>query len=154
MTYKPWQLGDNLLGEKKRISLELGSNFNQIESYFDNDVNDAVPAVGIVKCALGGHEVFGRDKTWLSYWHNPDPINGSIGCAVILPAEAARKESVTGDNHNLLLARLNDSGSIVYYAGACWGKTPGFDSEEKWLKHVQKKVRSIENPLKIEVLSE
>jgi hypothetical protein len=154
ITYKPWQVGDNPSGETKRISLDLGSNFNRIESRFDADVNDAVLAVGIVKSANGGKAELGPDKTWLSYWKNADGGNGSIGCAVILPSEAARNESVAADNHNLLLARLNDSGSIVYYAGACWSRTPEFDSEDKWLKCVQKKIRLIENPMNIEVFTE
>jgi hypothetical protein len=154
LTYKPWQLGAKTSGEKKRISLDLGSNFNRIESYFDSDVNDVILAVGIVKSANGGHEVFGQDKTWLSYWHNPDPVNGSIGCAVILPKKAAKKASTTADNHNILLAKLNNSRSIVYYAGACWSKIPDFNSEKKWLSHVQKKALLIEKPLIIEVLSE
>jgi hypothetical protein len=150
LTYKPWQVGDETSGETKRISLDLGSNFNRIESRFDADVNNAVLAVGIVKSTNGGKATFGPDKKWLSYWQNADGGNGSIGCAVILPAEAARNESVTADNHNLLLGRLNDLDSIVYYAGACWSKTPEFNSQEKWLKCVQKKVRLIENPLKVE----
>ena len=154
LTYKPWQLGAKTSGEKKRISLDLGSNFNQIESFFDGDVNDTVPAVGVVESAGGGNAVFGPDKTWLGYWQNADGGNGSIGCAVILPKEAARNDSVTADNHNILLARLNGRGSVVYYAGACWNRSADFDSEEKWLKHIQKKARLIESPLKIEVLSE
>jgi hypothetical protein len=153
LTYKPWQVGDETSGETKRISLDLGSNFNRIESRFDADVNNAVLAVGIVKSTNGGKATFGPDKKWLSYWQNADGGNGSIGCAVILPAEAARNESVTADNHNLLLGRLNDLDSIVYYAGACWSKTPEFNSQEKWLKCVQKKVRLIENPLKVELLT-
>jgi pectinesterase len=154
LTYKPWQVGDIQSGETKRISLDLGSNLNRIESRFDADVNNPVLAVGIVKSANGGKAVFGPDKTWLSYWQNADSGNGSIGCAVILPKETARNECATADNHNIMLARLNNSRSIVYYAGACWSKTPEFDSEEKWLKLVQKKTRLIEEPLKVEVLSE
>jgi hypothetical protein len=153
LTYNPWQVGDEPSGETKRISLDLGSNFNRIESRFDADVNNPVLAVGIVKSANGGKAKFGPDKTWLSYWQNADGGNGSIGCAVILPAGAARNESVTADNHNLLLGRLNDSGSIVYYAGACWSKTPEFDKQEEWLKCVQKKIQMIENPLKVEMLT-
>jgi hypothetical protein len=153
LSYKPWQIGDEPSGETKRISLDLGSNFNRIESRFDADVNNPVLAVGIVKSANGGKAEFGPDKTWLSYWQNADGGNGSIGCAVILPAEAAREKSVTADNHNLLLGRLNDKHSIVYYAGACWSKTPEFDNQEKWLNCVQKKLRLIGNPVKVEVLT-
>jgi hypothetical protein len=153
LTYKPWQVGDKTAGETKRISLDLGSNFNHIESSFDSDINDAIIVVGIVKCALGGHEVFGEDRAWLSYWHNPDPVNGSIGCAVILPKDVAGNTSITTDKHNLLHVKLDRSSSIAYCAGACWSKTPDFDTEEKWLEHVRKKVRLIENPLKVEMLT-
>jgi unsaturated rhamnogalacturonyl hydrolase len=153
LTFASWELGSKTSGEKKRISLDLGSNFNHIESSFGSGINDVTIVVGIVKCALGGHEVFGEDKTWLSYWHNPDPVNGSIGCAVILPKDAAGNTSITTDKHNLLHVKLDRSNSIAYYAGACWSKTPDFDSEEKWLKCVQKKVRLIENPLKVEMLT-
>ncbi|MGD9109534.1 MAG: DUF4861 family protein, partial [Phycisphaerales bacterium] len=152
LTYKPWKLGDKISGEKKRISLDLGSNFNFIESSFSSDVDDAAIVTGIVNCTLGGNAVFGEDKTWLSYWHNPDETNGSIGCTVILPKGAAKNESANIDNHSLLCVKLSNSRSVAYYAGACWSKGADFISEEEWLKHVQKKVRLIENPLKVEVL--
>lgn len=153
LTYKPWQVGDIESGETKRISLDLGSNFNRIESCFDADVNNLVLAVGIVRSVNEGKAEFGTDKTWLSYWQKADGGNGSIGCAVILPVESARNESVTADNHNLLLGRLDDNRSIIYYAGACWNRKSEFDSQEKWLNYVRKKVRLIENPLKVELLT-
>jgi pectinesterase len=151
LTYKPWQVGEKSAGETKTISLDLGSNFNRIESRFDADVNDPVLAVGVVEWR-DGHAVFAPDKTWLSYWQKADGGSGFIGCAVILPKEAARNESVTAEKHNLLLAKLNSNRSIVYYAGACWSRSQDFDSEQKWLDCIQKKVRLLENPLKIEVL--
>jgi hypothetical protein len=154
LTYKPWQIGDKKAGETKRISLDLGSNLNLIESRFDADVNDVTFAVGIVKCERGGHTIYADDNSRLIYWQNPDPNFGIIGCAVILPKNAARNKSVDEEKNYLLLAKPNGQRSITYYAGAGWDKTPDFDSEEKWLDYVQKKARLIENPLKIEVLSE
>jgi pectinesterase len=154
LTYKPWQFGDKKAGEIKKISLDLGSNFNRIESRFDADVNDVILAVGIVKCERSGKPTYAKDKSWMGYWENPDPNFGIVGCAVILPKNAARNESVDEKNNCLLLAKPNGLRSIVYYAGACWNKTPDFDSEEKWLSFVQKKARLIEKPLNIEVLGD
>lgn len=153
LTYKPWNLGAKTSGEKKRITLDLGSNFNKIQSTFDSDINDVILAVGIVKTANGGNAVFSDDKTTLTYWANPDPNNGTIGCAVILPKTAARNQSAVTDNQNILLAKLSDANSITYYTGACWSKSPDFNSEEKWLTYVKNKALLIENPLKIEVLT-
>lgn len=152
LTYKPWQFGNKKVGEIKRISLDIGSNFNRIESRFDADVNDVTFAVGIVKCERGGHPTYAKDKSWLGYWQNPDPTFGAIGCAVILPTKTAGYESAEDNNNNLILIKPKDSRSIAYYAGAGWSKTPDFDNEEKWLSYVQKKARLIEKPLKIEVL--
>lgn len=154
LTYKPWNMGGKMSGETKRISIDLGSNFNRMQSRFDGDVSGATAAAGVVKNPGGGNALFGEDKTWLSYWHNPDPNNGSIGCAVILPKNAAKIDSATTENQNVLLIKLEDNNSITYYAGACWSKSPGFESEEKWLAHVKNKALVIENPLKVEVISE
>ncbi|MGB8226518.1 MAG: DUF4861 domain-containing protein [Sedimentisphaerales bacterium] len=153
LTYKPWQFGDRKVGETKRISLDLGSNFNRIESRFDADVNDVTLAVGIVKCEKrGGHEIFAKDKRWLSYWQNIHPKFGTIGCGVILPKDAARNESVDESKNYLLLAKPNGFRSITYYAGAGWSKSAQFDSEAKWTAFVEKTARLIENPVKIKVV--
>ena len=151
LTYKPWQMGNKKAGETKRISLDLGSNLNRIESRFDADVNDVILAVGIVKCERSGKPTYAKDKNLMIYWQNPDPNFGIIGCAVILPKDAARNESVDESKNYLLLAKANKSNSITYYAGACWNKFSDFETEEKWQKFIEKKARLIETPLKIEV---
>ena len=154
LTYKPWQFGDKskMVGETKRISLDLGSNLNCVQSRFDSDVNDVALAIGIVKCKKGGRQVFAKDKTSLTYWQNPNPRFGVIGCAVILPKNAARNKSVDETNNYLLLAKPNGRRSITYYAGACWNKSADFNSEKKWLKFVKQKAQQLQSPLKVEVL--
>ena len=153
LTYKPWQFGDRMVGETKRISLDLGSNFNRIQSRFDSDVNDVSFAVGIVKYKKGGHQIIAKDKSSLTYWQNPDPSFGVIGCAVILPKNAARNKSAEDKNHYLLLAKPNGRRSITYYAGACWNKSADYSSEKKWLNFVKQKAQQIESPLKIEIVA-
>ena len=152
LTYKPWQLGDKMVGETKTITLDLGSNLNRIQSRFDSDVNDISLAIGIVKCKRGGRKVFANNKTTLTYWQNPDPKFGSIGCAVILPKNAARNKSVNEKDNYLLLAKPNGYRSITYYAGACWNKSADFTSEKQWTRFIKQKAQQLESPLKVEVL--
>lgn len=154
LTYKPWQMGNKKAGEIVRISLDLGSNLNHIESRFDADVNDIVFAAGIVQCNRGGEPIYANDKSEIIYWQNPDPNFGTIGCAIILPKEATRNESVDEKNNYLLLAKTNKANKISYYSGACWNRYSEFDSEEKWVKYVEKKGREIANPIKIEAINE
>ncbi len=152
LTYKPWQCGEKKIGETKRISLDLGSNFNRIESRFDADVKDVTFAVGIVKCERGGHPTYAKDKRWLSYWQDIHPKFGTLGCGVILPKNAARNKSVDEEKNELLLAKANGLRSITYYAGAGWSKSEEFENEKKWTAFVEKTARLIENPLKVKVV--
>ena len=153
LTYKPWQFAGKMVGETKRFTLDLGSNLNRIQSRFDSDVNDVSLAVGIVKDKRGGHPVFAKDKTSLTYWQNPDSKFGTIGCAVILPKNAARNKSVDEKKNYLLLAKPNGCRSLTYYAGACWNKSADFTSEKNWLKFIKQKAQQLESLLKVEVLS-
>jgi hypothetical protein len=153
LTYKPWNAGDKKISESRRISLDLGSNFNCITSRFSADINDAAFAVGIVKNPSGGHETYSSEKNVLCYWHNPDPNFGSIGCAVIIPS-ATLKQSQSTVNHNLIIMTPADKRTFSYYAGAGWSRTPEFSDEQKWVAFVQKKARCIASPLTIEFISE
>jgi hypothetical protein len=151
LTYKPWQMGGKSVGETKRIILDLGSNFNRIESRFDADVNDVNFAVGIVKCERGGTLAVAGDKGWLAYWQKPDEKLGSIACGLIVPKVSSKGEFVDEEKNNMLLAKADKNNVIVYYAGAAWSRTPEFDSREKWNSFVEKTARLIQNPLKVEL---
>jgi pectinesterase len=153
LTYKPWKLGIKTAGETKRISLDLGSYFNRIESRFDKDVNDITFAVGIVKCERGGQAIYAKDNSWLCYWQNSEPNFGIIGCAVILPTKIKGRLSVEDEKHYLILTKPDSSNSITYYAGACWNRMSETETEEKWLAITQKKLRTLENPLKTEIIT-
>ena len=120
LRYKPWQMGDEKIGEVKRISLDAGANFNHIESRFDGNVKNTMLAVGIVKCKRGGKATYAKNKNWLVYWENPHPKFGIIGCGVILPKGAVRGKSAEDGENNFLLGKLNGKNSISYYAGAGW----------------------------------
>lgn len=151
LTYKPWEMGGGKkIGEVKRFSLDKGSNFNRIESKFDWDVKDIAFAAGIVKCERGGKATYAKENNFLGYWQNPHQKFGVIGCAVILPKEAAGNKAVENEKNYMLLAKAKNN-SVVYYAGAGWDKTAGFETEEKWNAFIEKTAKLIENPLKIEV---
>jgi hypothetical protein len=153
LTYKPWQAGKKNVGETKRITLDLGSNFNRVESRFDTDVNDVNFAVGITKCERGGTLAVAGDKGWLAYWQKPDEKLGSIACGVIVPKAYAACEFVDELKNNILLVKADKNNTIVYYAGAAWSRTPEFGSREKWSAFVGKQARIFAFPLKVEIFS-
>lgn len=151
LTYKPWQMGKKIVGETKRITLDLGSNFNRIESRFDADVNDVNFAVGITKCQRGGTLAVAGDKNWMAYWQKPNEKLGSIACGVIVPKNISTGQYIIEEKNNILLAKADKNNVIVYYAGAAWSRTPEFDSREKWNNFVEKTARLIKTPLKVEL---
>jgi len=150
LCYKPWQMGDVKVSEVKRITLDKGSNFNRIESKFYADVNNVTFAVGIVKCERNGNVTCSKDSSWLSYWQNPDPNFGIIGCAVILPVKSGGYQSAEDEKNYFILTKAKNN-SVIYYAGAGWNKTAGFESEEKWTAFVERTAKLIENPLQIQI---
>lgn len=151
LTYKSWQAGKKTVGETKRITLDLGSNFNRIESRFAADVNDVNFAVGIVKCERGGTLEVAGDKDWLAYWQKSDEKLGSIACGLIVMKTYSANEFVDEEKNNMLLAKADKNNAVVYYAGAAWSRTPEFDSREKWNSFVEKTAKLIQNPLKVEL---
>ena len=153
LTYKPWQAGKKTVGETKRITLDLGSNFNLIESRFDADVNDVNFAVGIAKCQRGGTLAVAGDKSWLAYWQKPDEKLGSIACGLIVPKGISAGQFIIEEKNNMLLAKADKNNTIVYYAGAAWSRTPEFDSREKWSAFVEKQARIFACPLKVEIFA-
>ncbi|MEN6383937.1 MAG: DUF4861 family protein [Phycisphaerales bacterium] len=150
LTYRQWNVGGGKkTGEVKRITLDKGWNFNKIESKFSNNVKDVKFAVGIVKCERGGNATFGILNEYMGYWQKIDKNFGIIGCGVILSPDSVINEKREDQDNNMLLAEAKDN-FVVYYAGACWNKNKGFETEEKWNALIRQTERRIKNPVKIE----
>jgi len=151
LTYKPWDMGGGeKIGEVKRISLDIGSNFNKIESRFEADVKNATLAVGVTKNERNRKATYLKNNSVLCTWEDAEPRFGIIGCGVVLPKDEAMKKTADDGKNYLLFAKAKNN-SVIYYAGAGWNRTAGFETKEKWNAFVEKKARLIENPLKIEI---
>ncbi|MDD5011051.1 MAG: DUF4861 domain-containing protein [Phycisphaerae bacterium] len=151
LKYKPWQMGDKKIGEVKRISLDVGSNFNHIESRFDGNVKKMVLAIGVTKVERNRKATYNKDKNILCTWEDGDKRFGIIGCGVILPKETAVNKSAEDGGNYMLLAKANNKNTVSYYAGAGWNRRPEFRNKERWRAFVEKKARLIENPLIIKI---
>ncbi|MFA5293224.1 MAG: DUF4861 domain-containing protein [Phycisphaerae bacterium] len=150
LSYKPWDMGGKKIGEVKRISLDISSNFNRIESRFGADVKDITFAVGVTKKERNRKAAYSKNKRVLSTWEDAEPRFGIIGCGVILPKEAAMGKTADDGENYLLLAKAKNN-SIVYYAGAGWNRTAGFETKEKWNAFAENTAKLIANPLVIKI---
>ncbi len=170
LTYDAWDAGGRQVTERKRISIDAGSNMSRAESIFAGD--EAAPmdvGIGIAQRAAEG--VISKDEAagWMTYWQAPDRDRGSIGCAVILPAggvhtfvaESASVPAVAPERQlapgveglppigNLLgIARVDPGRPFVYYFGAGWSKSGDFPTEASWTRYVNHVAERLASPLR------
>ena len=148
LIYEEWDMAGRKVSEVKRVSLDLGSNFNRFESAFRADgTGDLTIAAGLN--AQNSHKPgkINNGEGWVTVWLPGDgKNNGMVGTAVILPG-GTFKEVI---DQAVLLAPAKPGTSFVHYAGACWDKGLDFKDRESWNAHVQAFAAKLKSPLKVE----
>ena len=82
-------------------------------------------------------------------WEPLPETNGSLGCAVVLPAGAAATIRPT-DLDTFMVAKASPGAPFVYYMGSDWSKRGGGAADAgAWTKAVQEQVRDIAAPVKV-----
>ena len=146
--YAPFEAGGGKVTETKRITLDAGSNFNRIASTFKVEGGGPALSVGV---GIGKHKGadLKTDKHWMRTWEPLPETNGSLGCAVILPAGAAATIRPT-DLDTFMVAKASPGVPFVYYMGSDWSKRGGGAADAgAWTKAVQEQVRDIGAPVKV-----
>lgn len=122
LTYAPWEVDGKTIRETKTITLEAGSNFNQIESRFEVEPSGPMTvAIGVVERRGRGEVTTDRAAGTLSYWEPETGANGHIGCALVIDPD--RIEEIRHEQgHHFILVTVPPGEPLVYYAGAGWSK--------------------------------
>jgi rhamnogalacturonyl hydrolase YesR len=172
LTYDSWDAGGRKVAERKRISIDAGSNMSRAESVFSSDEASPIEVgIGLAQRAAPG-AVTAKDEQagWMAYWQAPDRDRGSIACAVVLPAGvapsfveetasvpavAAGKQLTPGIEGlppvgNLLgVTRVEVGKPLVYYFGAGWSKSGDFPDSETWVRFVSQFAERVKVPLEV-----
>jgi hypothetical protein len=146
--YAPFEAGAAKLTETKRITLDAGSSFNRMASTFKVEGGGPALQVGV---GIGKHKGadLKTDKHWMRTWEPLPETNGSLGCAIILPAGAAATIRPT-DLDTFMVAKASPGVPFVYYMGSDWSKRGGGAADAgAWTKAVQEQVRDIAAPVKV-----
>ena len=149
LTYLPWEAGSGRqVSERKRITLDAGSNMNRFESAYTVAGGVAAPswAAGIKK-AKAAEVRAERAQGWLRTW---EPLGdaGHLGCGIVLdPGRLA--DVVEADGNTLLAARAE--GGARYYAGSAWDRSGDFAGVADWDRYLAEWAQRIAAPLRIEV---
>ena len=151
LTYAPWQANSRTIREKKRISLDLGSNLSRFESQLQPSQPVPNYTIGITLHDKKGEVAGNPEQGWFRYW---EPMGGSfLGTGVVLAPSAVQsfkdhRVDTKDQSHLYVITRpVNDK--LVYYAGFGWEKSGQFDSKEAWDQYLTEFAKRITSPLEV-----
>lgn len=131
VSYAPYKLPDgHQISEQRIVTLENGTNLNQIKCIFTCNLPEIVIGIGIAKIA-GGEIYQDKEKGIMAFWPPENPKHGRIGCGVVIPAKDIVGFSEDELNY-LVLIKVKTGNPFIYYAGACWSKGLDFKTFDDW----------------------
>ena len=148
--YAPWS--EFNVEERKRISLDLGSNFSKVEISLKTN-NAPNYTIGITTHDLNGEERLNIEKGWFRYWEKID--SAYLGVGVVIDPGVVKQafvyESTTPDQSQILIVNEPTLTNLTYYTGFAWTKSGQINSQEDWDQMLEKQAQVLANPLKIQI---
>jgi rhamnogalacturonyl hydrolase YesR len=170
LNYDAWDAGGRMVSEKRRISIDAGSNMSRVDSVISSDSPGPLDVgIGIAQRAGGGNVgMEDRERGYLGYWQAPDRDRGSIACAVVLPERSIR-EFLTDDSglkrvapekqlvpgveglppvaNRLAVTQVEGGKHLVYFLGAGWSRSGDFATAEDWKRYLIRFAEKRDQPL-------
>jgi len=148
LDFAPWQAGPTRVSETKRVTLDAGSLFNHFVSTFKGRGALSL-AIGIAKHP-GGTVEFDAKAPWMRDW---EPLgeggkDGSVGCAIVLPAGAIASQEQT-DGEYLLLTPVKRPAAVDYYVGTAWDRGGRVADSASWKREVESLSRRLATPVQV-----
>jgi unsaturated rhamnogalacturonyl hydrolase len=139
LTYAPWEVSKGVrVSETKRVVLDAGSLFNQIESSFSGG-KSRVAGIGIAKHAGSTVQVDAGSasmRTWEPLRGPKGEESGSLGCAVVMPGGAVLEEHHS-DLDYLVTTAVPANGKLSYFIGTAWDRGGRVGDGAAWAAAVQ-----------------
>ncbi|MDP4208672.1 MAG: DUF4861 domain-containing protein [Bacteroidota bacterium] len=148
LTYAPWDANGKIIIEKKRISLDLGSNLSRYEV----ELKSSQPLPNIV-AGITLHEKNGEVKTnaaegWVRYY---EPMDSSkLATAIVIsPSQLIDMKDYRVEqkeqSHLFVFAKPQEK--VVFYAGFEWEKSGQFKTVKDWDAYLSAFSKRIASPL-------
>lgn len=151
LEYVGFKVGDEIVSEKKIISLDAGSHLNKVESSYTKVVENTTFAAGLAKRINTNVSTF-YDKSIISLWgdNTKNISDGLVGTAVILYSDN-NKKIIEDGRHILLSSEITGANGLTYFTGACWSHSGEFESESEWNEYLNNFRDKLESPLLVEI---
>lgn len=145
LTYQPWTFNGIEITETKRITLNAGSQLNQVEVTYDAKGLDSISvAIGIVKQKENGVMVLNEKAGFISYWEPSILKYGTIGIGIFIPNHQGM---AIIENHIVAFAKAMNKKPLRYFQGACWDRAGEIKSEDEWTNYLKEFLIKVQTPL-------
>ena len=150
LEYASWDAGGKKISEKKKISLDYGSNLSKYEVTIKG--TDTISS-GLTLHEREGEITMNDDYGWVSYWEPHD--DSQLGTAIVVPNNkmVGHEHNVTNikDASNLFVHISSEDNIINYYAGFGWKKSGQFQNKTEWNEYLNHFAEGLKNPLLVNV---
>lgn len=151
LDYEPFDVNGMKVSEVRRISLDAGSNLDQITCIYKIESGSGPLVAGLGMKKVSGQTVELNPKDgWLAQWEAVAKNNGMQAIGILADPNAV-VDGAHDDLNNLLLVKVGQDNTVRYRAGFYWDKSghfPNFDAWKAYLTHQQTLIGA---PVRIEV---
>ncbi|MCC9135115.1 DUF4861 domain-containing protein [Pontibacter silvestris] len=151
LTYAPWDANGRTINEKKRISLDLGSNMTRVEEVLETDKPLPNLTIGITLHDKRGEVKGNQEQGWFRYW---EPMDDSyLGTGIVVEPEVVQEfrdhRVEAKDESHLYVITKPGNNRLVYYAGFGWDKSGQFKSLAEWDAYLASFAKRVASPLEV-----
>jgi len=146
LIFDTWNAGGIKIKAVKTISLDAGSQLNQIKTVYTFDDQNPIPVVvGIIRREKPGVISLNEQQGIMGYWEPAFDKDGTTGVGSILTTPV----STMWVNKEQLLAKttIKSNEPIVYYSGASWDKAAKITNAKQWFEYLNHFNDELNNPL-------
>ncbi|MCG9791599.1 DUF4861 family protein [Flavobacterium algicola] len=150
LEFTGWQGENSSLKETKRITLDAGQYFNQIESTYTSPTNEFKfsHAVGIAQRQDSQSFIdnkAGLFESWEKLIIPAGRDNGSLGTGFIIDTDTNLIAIKNMQDHLFGVMKVKSNNKISYSTGAAWSEFGAIKTPELWKSYVQNKALCIAN---------
>ncbi|MFD2787706.1 DUF4861 family protein [Hymenobacter rubripertinctus] len=151
LTYAPWEANGRVVTEKKRISLDLGSQLTRYEEILTSSAPLPNFVIGITLHDQKGTVAADKAAGWFRHWETID--DAQLGTGLVLDPRRVTEyrdyRTDQTDQSHLLVFTKPEPENLVFYAGFAWTKAGRIQTVQDWEAYLADFARRLASPLPV-----
>jgi hypothetical protein len=154
LTYAPWKAKGITINEKKRISIDLGSQLSRYEVTLQSSAPLPNVTTGITLHDKKGETYSDPAQGWFSYWEPMD--DSELGTGIVVDPAFVQTyrdyRTIKKDLSQVFVILKQKENQLVFYSGFGWKKAGHFNSFSEWNAYLDGFSKRIRAPLVVSIL--